>query len=65
MSELNEDMQPTFPSDEIACKRCMYRKDGLIGYKNRYCEKYPSGKPLGILLDGDECGFYRVKRGLR
>ncbi len=49
-SKLNEEMYPVFPGDDIACKTCVYKKKGIIGYKNAYCEKYPRGKPNSILL---------------
>ena len=57
-SRLKEDMQPRFPGDDIKCKGCAMSRKGTIGYKNRYCEIFPEGKPLDILFDGADCDYY-------
>ena len=57
-SRLAEDMAPRFPGDDIRCKDCAMRNPGMIGFKNRYCECYPEGKPLDILFENAECDYY-------
>lgn len=67
---LNDDFQPTFPNDDIACKDCVFRKPDLVengkvivkGYKNGYCKVYTKniskGKPNEILFDNKECKYH-------
>ncbi len=55
---LNEDLQPTFPKEDIICVDCLFRKNGDTGFRNRYCSKYIKGKPLEILFENAECPFY-------
>ena len=54
---LAEDMKPAFPLNDIDCKTCRLKKDGIIGYKNAYCLAYPNGKPNGILFNKDKCEY--------
>ncbi len=54
---LRENMSPVFPSNDIDCKDCIFRKEGIIGYKNAFCSAYPKGKPNGILFDNKKCEY--------
>lgn len=49
------------PDVTIDCYDCIYKKDGLVGYANLYCEKYSSekGKPVGILFRKEKCKFHK------
>lgn len=55
---ISEDMAPVFPGSKIVCKDCIYRKKGVIGYKNAYCEMYPRGKPNVILFKNADCQWH-------
>lgn len=57
---LDDDMLPVFPDKGIKCATCKFKKDGKIGYKNRYCSKYPRGKPLDILFENSDCEYYQA-----
>lgn len=59
---LNEDMMPTFPSDKIKCKDCEFKKSGVIGFKNKFCLKFPLGKSDEILFDNADCPLYRKQK---
>lgn len=52
------------PSEKCLCKTCRYRYPDPYGYRNGNCYKYKkeSGKPNGILFDGDKCIYYRKDR---
>lgn len=52
------------PPPTIQCKTCRYRLKDPYGYRNKNCGKYlkESGKPNGILFDGDKCIYYRKDR---
>lgn len=54
----DDDMCPVFPRDDIVCSSCAYKKPGIIGFKNAYCEKYPRGKPNNILFKNEPCKLY-------
>ena len=60
MGRVDEDLSAVFPSDKIRCKTCVFRKRGVIGFKNGYCDVYrePPGKPNNILFDGAKCEHY-------
>lgn len=55
---ISDDMSPVFPGNDIVCKDCMFRKSGIIGYKNAYCEIYPRGKPNEILFKSAGCQWH-------
>lgn len=70
LKRILEDFKPELPKDDIICKTCIFRKPDLKegkkvivkGYKNAYCEIYKpdiSGKPNGILFNGEDCKYYR------
>lgn len=61
---ISENMEPTFPQDDIICKTCAFKKAGIIGYKNGYCEMYaePPGKPNAILFEHGKCQYYYAKK---
>lgn len=46
------------PDEKIDCYDCIYRKEGMLGYKNAYCKKYQNGKPNEILFGHKECKYY-------
>ena len=56
----DDDMSPVFPSDKIKCKNCVFKKDGIIGYKNAFCDMYPRGKPDKILFENADCEYYQA-----
>lgn len=58
---IEDDFNPTFPSDNIICKDCEFRKRGIIGFKNGYCQVYEpgiAGKPNAILFENASCKYY-------
>lgn len=62
-----DDFAPTFPNEEIKCKTCKKKKAGVIGYKNGYCDAYPTGttgKPNDILFENADCDFYEKEGDL-
>ena len=62
---IEDDFNPTFPSDNIICKDCEFRKRGIIGFKNSYCQIYEPGvarKPHEILFENASCKYY-LKEG--
>lgn len=54
---MSDDMSITFPGKDIVCKNCRYRKRGVLGYRNTYCDMYPEGKPSEILFKDQKCQF--------
>ena len=62
-SRLHDDMCPVFPNNDIVCSTCVYKKPGIIGFKNAYCEKYTGGKPNEILFEHHPCKFYKREEG--
>lgn len=59
---IQNDSLPTFPGDDIICRKCTFKRPGIIGYKNSYCEQYDEGKPDGILFEGEPCRFFEVEK---
>ena len=58
---IEDDFNPTFPSDNIICKDCEFRKRGIIGFKNAYCQIYEpdiADKPYEILFENAGCKYY-------
>lgn len=55
---ISDDFNPVSPGNDIMCRKCIFKKAGVIGYKNGYCDAYPDGKPNGILFNRDPCNFY-------
>lgn len=53
-----EDMAPVFPANDIICRNCRNRRNGVIGFKCAYCKAYPKGKPDEILFENADCDFY-------
>lgn len=55
---LKDDLMPVFPDDKIKCRNCAFKKPGIIGYKNAYCDKYPYGKPDNVLFKNADCKLF-------
>lgn len=55
-----KDMEVKFPSKTIVCRKCIFAKEGLLGFRNRYCDMFPRGKPLEILFEDANCEYYQA-----
>ena len=62
-NRIDNDFEPTFPDKDIICKDCAFRKKGVLGARNAYCDKYPEGKPMGILFEHQSCTVYEESNG--
>ena len=60
---IGNDFAPVFPDKDIICKDCAFRKAGVLGARNSYCDKYPNGKPLDILFEHTGCAYYKKDNG--
>lgn len=71
-------MKGVFPNtNKVPCRTCVFRDKTVlsingklirIGVTRDYCLKYKkdesNGKPVGILLHGEECDYYRRDENL-
>lgn len=58
--KFSAEMAPAFPNREkVTCKDCAFRKKGMLGEINAFCEMYASGsgKPYSVLFQNDACQF--------
>lgn len=58
---IQDDFAPVFPNNDIACKDCEFKKAGLIGFKDLYCQIYSpdlASKPNDILFKNGKCKYY-------
>lgn len=59
--KFSADMAPAFPDREkIVCRDCVFRKRGLMGEVNSFCDMYAGGmgKPYDVLFQNGPCQFY-------
>ena len=60
---IDNDIKPTFPSKDIVCKTCRFKKPGVIGYRNSYCGVYVDyGKPDEVLFENQKCEYYEAEK---
>lgn len=57
-NDIQEDLFPLFPPNDVVCKDCSKRRLGIVGFKNIYCKEYEKGKPYEILFEHADCKYY-------